>query len=239
MNVPLAGADLYYQATIWQQEEGWAERRPMASEWFMAQLQALRVLPVVTLDHPTSGVEVAHALASAGLTCAEVSLRTEGAVEAITAMARALPDMLIGAGTVMRTGQVDAAVAAGVGFVASPVVDPAVIERARRVGMPVIPGVERDTDAIAAARAGARVVRLSVRPGVDALERVHHYERLFPGMQFVPVGPIATSELAGLLREPSVLAVGTTRLTRYGAGAAEVRAAAGEAAGEVFGPKPL
>src|SRR3954453_13538116 len=139
----------------------------MAIEWFMAQLQALRVLPLVTLDHPTSGAAVAHALGSAGLTCMEVSLRTGGALEAIEGIARSAPDILLGAGTVMRAEQVDAAVAAGARFVGSPVVDRDVIRRAGYRRVPVIPGIESPADAIAAAREGARVARLVLAPGVD------------------------------------------------------------------------
>src|ERR1044072_8238070 len=149
----------------------------MRSEWFVAQLQALRVLPLVTLDHPSSGVGVAHALASAGLTCAEISLRTEGAVEALAAIVRAVPDMLVGAGTVMRSEQLDAAAAAGAHFVGSPIVDRGMIEHARRIGMPMIPGVGQHADAIAAAREGAHVVRL-VDQGSDA---VGGYAQMFPG----------------------------------------------------------
>src|SRR5690349_13966183 len=120
----------------------------MAIEWFMVRVQALRVLPLVTLDHPSSGVAVAHALGAGGLTCMEVSLRTEGALEAIAAIARAVPDILLGAGTVMRAEQVDEAVAAGAGFIGSPVVDPAVIRHAGRRRVPVIPGIAHHADAI-------------------------------------------------------------------------------------------
>lgn len=201
----------------------------MAVEWFMAQVQALRVLPLVTLDHPTSGVAVAHALGSAGITCMEVSLRTEGALEAIAEIAHEVPDVLLGAGTVMRAEQVDEAVEAGARFVGSPVVDPAVIRRAGRSRVPVIPGVAAHADAIAAAREGARVTRLILAPDEDGPGTVRSYARLFPHMQFIPAGAIPPAEMAGYLDERSVLAVASTRLTPYGAPSAEVTRLAAEA----------
>jgi 2-dehydro-3-deoxyphosphogluconate aldolase / (4S)-4-hydroxy-2-oxoglutarate aldolase len=202
----------------------------MAIEWFMAQLQALRVLPLVTLDHPTSGVAVAHALGAAGLTCMEVSLRTEGALEAIEEIARHAPDVLLGAGTVMRAQQVDDAVAAGARFVGSPVVDREVIRRAGRQRLPVIPGIATHADAIAAAREGARVVRLALAPEADGHDMVRDFARLFPSMQFIPAGAIAPADTGRYLRERSVLAVASTRLTPYGAPPAEIRRLAEQAA---------
>ena len=71
----------------------------MRGEWFATRLQALRVLPVVVLDHPSSAVDAAAALLSGGSSCIEITLRTEGALEAIAAVAHAFPDMLVGAGT--------------------------------------------------------------------------------------------------------------------------------------------
>jgi 2-dehydro-3-deoxyphosphogluconate aldolase / (4S)-4-hydroxy-2-oxoglutarate aldolase len=195
----------------------------MAIEWFMAQVQALRVLPLVTLDHPASGVDVAHALGSAGLTVMEVSLRTEGALDAIAEIARSVPDVLLGAGTVMRPEQVDAALAAGARFVGSPVVDPQVIRRAGRRQIPMIPGIENHADAIGAAREGARVARLALAPEIDGPAMVRCYARLFPTMQFIPAGAIAPVDIAGYLRERSVLAVASTRLTPHGASPEDMR----------------
>ena len=92
--------------------------------------------------------------------------------------------------------------------------------------MPMIPGVERDTDAIAAAREGAYVVRLA-SDGSDAVRR---YARMFPGLRYIPAGAIVPDDIAAYLHEPSVLAVASTRLTPYGAPPAEIRQLAHDAA---------
>ncbi len=197
-------------------------------EWFAAQIQALRVLPVVVLDHPTSGVAVAHALASGGLACMEITLRTEGAIEAIEAVTQAVPDMLVGAGTVMRPQQVEAAVAAGAHFVASPVVDHDVIRRARERGVPMLPGVASHAEAVAATRAGARTVKVALAAGADGPDELRTYSKLFRTLQFIPTGALEVPEVAAYLHEPRVLAVGTSRITPYGAVGAQVRQLATE-----------
>src|SRR3954452_8251957 len=202
----------------------------MTIEWFMAQVQALRVLPLVTLDHPTSAVAVADALSSAGLTCMEVSLRTEGALEAVADIAREVPDVLIGAGTVMRAQQIDDALDAGARFVGSPVIDPEVIRHARRQRTPVIPGIGRCADADVAEHEGVRVARLVLAPDADGPEMVRRYGDRYPEMQFIPSGSIPPEDMGVYLRERSVLAVASTRLTPYGAGAAEVKRLADRAA---------
>jgi 2-dehydro-3-deoxyphosphogluconate aldolase / (4S)-4-hydroxy-2-oxoglutarate aldolase len=202
----------------------------VATEWFMAQVQALRVLPLVTLDLPTSGVAVARALATAGLAGMEVSLRSEGALDAIAAVAEAMPEVLLGAGTVMHAEQVDDAVAAGARFVGSPVTERAVIDRAARLNVPIIPGIADLADAVAAAREGVRVVRLIVAPGSDGIGTVGRFARSFPRMQCIPAGALRPADLPAYLRQPGVLAVATTLLAPYGTPSFEVSRRAAQAA---------
>jgi 2-dehydro-3-deoxyphosphogluconate aldolase/(4S)-4-hydroxy-2-oxoglutarate aldolase len=194
----------------------------MTGESFAARLQTLRVLPVVMLDHPSTGVDVATALRSGGLGCIEITLRTEGALEAISAVAQALPDMLVGAGAVMRPQQVREAIAAGAQFVASPVADPAVIRRARQIGVPMIPGITRHSDAIAVAREGLRLAKLSLAADDDGRAEIQEYARMFYELQLIPTGAVGPEKIAAYLREPSVLAVATTRTTPIGAGGVQI-----------------
>jgi len=128
----------------------------------------------------------------------------------------------------MRAQQVDAAVAAGAHFVASPVVDHGVIRRARERGVSMLPGVASHADAIAATRAGARTVKLHLPGGADGLGELRTYSKLFRTLQFIPTGALEAAEVAAYLREPRVLAVGTSRITPYGAGGDQVRRLATE-----------
>jgi len=202
----------------------------MSVEWFMARVGALRVLPLVTLDPSMSGRVTAEALGSAGLTVMEISLSSARAPEVIADVARALPDVLLGAGTVTRAEQVDEALAAGAHFIASPIVDRDVLRRAEHRGVPAIPGVQDHADVISAAREGARVARVVVGPGTGGPAMLRRYARLFPSMQFIPAGWIEPAEMPEYLGEPGVLAVASTWFAPHGATPAEIGRRAARAA---------
>ena len=88
------------------------------------RFQKLGVVPVVVLENEKDAVPLAEALVQGGLPCAEVTFRTEAAAKSIELMAEAYPDMLVGAGTVLTTEQVDLAVQSGAKFIVSPGFDP-------------------------------------------------------------------------------------------------------------------
>jgi 2-dehydro-3-deoxyphosphogluconate aldolase/(4S)-4-hydroxy-2-oxoglutarate aldolase len=92
----------------------------------------------------------------------------------------------------------------------------------------MLPGVASHADAIAAARAGAQTVKLHLSAGSDGLGELRTYSKLFRSLQFIPSGALEPEEVAAFLREPCVLAVGTSRITPYGAGGAQVRRLATE-----------
>ena len=88
------------------------------------RIKKLNVVPVITINHAEHGAPLAKALVENGLPCAEVTFRTPAAVQAIKNMRAAYPELLIAAGTVLTTEQVDQAIDAGVDFIVSPVFNP-------------------------------------------------------------------------------------------------------------------
>ena len=90
----------------------------------LEKIQEIGIVPVVVLDDAKDAKPLAQALCDGGLPCAEVTFRTEAAEECIRIMAEEFPDMLVGAGTVLTTEQVDRAVAAGAKFIVSPGLNP-------------------------------------------------------------------------------------------------------------------
>ncbi|MBQ3029243.1 MAG: keto-hydroxyglutarate-aldolase/keto-deoxy-phosphogluconate aldolase, partial [Lachnospiraceae bacterium] len=94
----------------------------------LTQFQKLGIIPVVKIDDAKDAAPLAKALCEGGLPVAEVTFRTDAAEEAIRLMAQACPDMLVGAGTVLTTEQVDRAVAAGAKFIVSPGLNPRVVK---------------------------------------------------------------------------------------------------------------
>ncbi|NMF27469.1 bifunctional 4-hydroxy-2-oxoglutarate aldolase/2-dehydro-3-deoxy-phosphogluconate aldolase [Cellulosimicrobium aquatile] len=167
-----------------------------------------RVVPVVVVDDAAQGVLVASALRDGGLPVAEVTFRTAGARAAIEAIAREVPDVLVGAGTVVTAAQVDEAVDAGARFLVSPGLSAAVVRRAQEVGVPVVPGVATPSDVIAALDLGLDVVKLFPANVVGGPAAVKAFSAPFPGLRFVPTGGVSAANLLDYLALPAVLAAG-------------------------------
>ncbi|MHA7617260.1 bifunctional 4-hydroxy-2-oxoglutarate aldolase/2-dehydro-3-deoxy-phosphogluconate aldolase [Cellulosimicrobium cellulans] len=167
-----------------------------------------RVVPVVVVDDAAQGVLVASALRDGGLPVAEVTFRTAGARAAIEAIAREVPDVLVGAGTVVTAAQVDEAVDAGARFLVSPGLSAAVVRRAQELGVPVVPGVATPSDVIAALDLGLDVVKLFPANVVGGPAAVKAFSAPFPGLRFVPTGGVSAANLLDYLALPAVLAAG-------------------------------
>jgi Entner-Doudoroff aldolase len=117
------------------------------------------IVPVVVLDDERGAEPLADALTKGGITCAEITFRTAAAPSAIRRIA-ARPDFLVGAGTVITTDQVDAAVDAGARFIVSPGLDLEVVARASELGVTVLPGIATPSELQAAVRAGLSAVKV-------------------------------------------------------------------------------
>ncbi|TFF11418.1 bifunctional 4-hydroxy-2-oxoglutarate aldolase/2-dehydro-3-deoxy-phosphogluconate aldolase [Cellulosimicrobium funkei] len=167
-----------------------------------------RVVPVVVVDDAAQSVLVASALRDGGLPVAEVTFRTAGARAAIEAIAREVPDVLVGAGTVVTAAQVDEAVDAGARFLVSPGLSAAVVRRAQELGVPVVPGVATPSDVIAALDLGLDVVKLFPANVVGGPAAVKAFSAPFPGLRFVPTGGVSAANLLDYLALPAVLAAG-------------------------------
>ena len=180
----------------------------MSSHGPLEAIARARVVPVVVVDDAEQGVLVASALREGGLPVAEVTFRTAGARAAIAAIAREVPDVLVGAGTVVNAAQVDEAVEAGARFLVSPGFSAAVVRRAQEVGVPVLPGVATPSDVIAALDLGLDAVKLFPANVVGGPAAVKAFSAPFPGLRFVPTGGVSAANLLDYLALPSVLAAG-------------------------------
>ena len=106
----------------------------------LEQIGKTGIVPVVVLNDSGDAEPLARALCEGGLPCAEVTFRTEAAEESIRIMTEKFPEMLVGAGTVLTTEQVDRAVAAGARFIVSPGLNPRVVKHCLEKNIPVTPG---------------------------------------------------------------------------------------------------
>lgn len=166
-----------------------------------------KIVPVVTADTAEQGLAIASALAAGGLPVAEITFRTPAAAAAIEAVAER-GDVLVGAGTVIRPDQVDAAVAAGARFIVSPGTSRAVIERCREHGIPVLPGAVTATEIQAALELGAAAVKFFPAEASGGAPAVRSLTAPFGGVGFVPTGGIGPANLATYLSIPAVIAAG-------------------------------
>ena len=121
--------------------------------------EELGVIPVVVLNDTKDALPLAKALVEGGLPCAEVTFRTEAAEESIRLMHEAYPDMVLAAGTVLTTEQVDRAVAAGASVIVSPGFDPEIVDYCISKNIPVMPGIVTPSELAQAVKRGLTRVK--------------------------------------------------------------------------------
>ena len=166
------------------------------------------VVPVVELRDADDAAPLLDALTAGGCGIAEITLRTDAGLEAISALGRSHPDALIGAGTVLTLEAAERVVEAGARFVVSPATNPDLIAFCRSVGVPVFPGAATPTEVDSAARAGADAVKFFPAEAMGGIPVLKALAGPFRDVSFVPTGGIDASNLADYLRLPNVLACG-------------------------------
>jgi 2-dehydro-3-deoxyphosphogluconate aldolase/(4S)-4-hydroxy-2-oxoglutarate aldolase len=177
----------------------------------MTALAALResgVVPVVTIDDAAAAVALGEALLEAGLPVAEITARTDAAFEAIGALTAALPELLVGAGTILDADMARRAVDAGSGFLVSPGLAVDVVEAAGAVGVPIVPGTFTASEVMAARRLGCSVLKLFPAGGATGVDLVRALGSVFPDVEFVPTGGIGLGDLEDYLARSNVMACG-------------------------------
>ena len=172
------------------------------------QLRGLGVVPVVIIREPRRAVPLARALADGGLPCAEITFRTPAAADAIRRIAAELPDILLGAGTVLTPGQAAATREAGARFVVSPGFDPRVVDYCQAHELPVYPGVCTPTEIQKALEAGLDVVKFFPAGPLGGASFLKAISAPFPGLKFIPTGGVKRENLPGYLKMDQVLACG-------------------------------
>ena len=168
------------------------------------------VVAVVTVENPEDAAPIARALLTGGVGAIELTFRTARAAEAIRRIRAEVPEILVGAGTLLNRAHVEAAIEAGAVFGVAPGCNPATIAAARECGLPFAPGVMTPTDMEIALEHGCRVLKYfpaSNLAGPAALETMAApFAHL--GLRFIPLGGINLASLPQWLASPSVLGVG-------------------------------
>jgi 2-dehydro-3-deoxyphosphogluconate aldolase/(4S)-4-hydroxy-2-oxoglutarate aldolase len=173
----------------------------------LAQLNRLKLIPMVVMDDAAHADGFGDALVAGGLPVAEITFRTDAAEASIRAMADR-GDLLVGAGTILNTEQADRAIDAGAAFLVAPGTNPRVVEHVRKRGIAMLPGVATPTDIELALSLGVTTLKFfpaEVMGGTAALEAL---AGPYPDVRFVPTGGITLEMLPSYLRLPSVVACG-------------------------------
>lgn len=166
------------------------------------------VVPVVVLDDAEDAAPLAEALIKGGLPCAEVTFRTEAAEESIRIMSEKYPEMLVGAGTVLTTEQVDRAVAAGAKFIVSPGFDPEIVDYCMEKNIPVFPGCVSPSEVAQAVKRGLKVVKFFPAEQAGGLAMLKAMAAPYTMLKFMPTGGINTKNLKEYLGFSKILCCG-------------------------------
>lgn len=166
------------------------------------------VVPVVVLDDAEDAAPLAEALVKGGIPCAEVTFRTEAAEESIRIMSEKYPEMLVGAGTVLTSEQVDRAVAAGAKFIVSPGFDPEIVDYCMEKNIPVFPGCVSPSEVAQAVKRGLKVVKFFPAEQAGGLAMLKAMAAPYTMLKFMPTGGINTKNLKEYLGFSKILCCG-------------------------------
>ena len=155
------------------------------------------VVPVIKLNNPQRDAKpLADALCAGGVPVAEVTFRAAGAADAIRLMRQAHPDMLVGAGTVLTTQQVDEAIAAGAMYIVTPGLDIEIVKYCQEKDVTIFPGCTTATDYHAAYKLGLEVLKFFPAEQSGGLDKIKSLSAPFPMFKVMPTGGIGLKNLA-------------------------------------------
>jgi len=174
----------------------------------LEQIQKIGIVPVVVLDDAKDAEPLAKALCDGGLPCAEVTFRTEAAEECIRIMSEKFPEMLVGAGTVLTTEQVDRAVAAGAKFIVSPGLNPRIVKYCVEKGILITPGCANASDIEQALENGLEVVKFFPAEPAGGLPMIKALAAPYVGVKFMPTGGISAKNVRDYLAYDRIIACG-------------------------------
>ncbi|MFV8461538.1 bifunctional 4-hydroxy-2-oxoglutarate aldolase/2-dehydro-3-deoxy-phosphogluconate aldolase [Vibrio campbellii] len=173
------------------------------------QLANLKVIPVIAINRAEDAIPLGKALVENGMPCAEITLRTECAIEAIRIMRKEFPDMLIGSGTVLTNEQVDASIEAGVDFIVSPGFNPRTVQYCIDKGVAIVPGVNNPSLVEQAMEMGLRTLKFFPAEPSGGTSMLKALTAVYP-VKFMPTGGVSLKNVDEYLSIPSVLACGGT-----------------------------
>ena len=183
------------------------------TDTLMQALEQVRVVPLVQSDDPDTALKISEALLEGGLNVLEVVLRTDAALECLSAIVKEFPDAHVGAGTVLSADQSKDVIARGAGFIVSPGLNEASVKVANDAGLPILPGIATSTELQQAWNLGLRTVKFFPAGLAGGPKMLGAFASVFRDVRFMPTGGVSAANLSEFLAIPSVLACGGSWLT--------------------------
>ena len=173
-----------------------------------SNVAAYGVVPVVVLNDPAEARPVAKALIAGGLPVAEITFRTDAAEESIRIIASEFPEMLVGAGTVLTTEQVDRAVAAGAKFIVCPGFDPEIVDYCLSKDIPIFPGCTTASEVAWGVKRGLKNLKFFPAEQCGGVATIKALCAAYVGVKFMPTGGIGPKNLETYLSCDKILCCG-------------------------------
>jgi len=175
---------------------------------YKEEFRKIGIVPVVVLEDAKDAEPLAKALVEGGLPCAEVTFRTAAAADAIKKMVEAYPEILVGAGTVLTTEQVDRAVVAGAKFIVSPGLNPEVVQYCLDKDIPVTPGTQTPSEMEQAMAMGLDFVKFFPAEPAGGLKMIKAVAAPYVNLTFMPTGGINAGNVRDYLAYERIVACG-------------------------------
>ncbi|MEG0741160.1 MAG: bifunctional 4-hydroxy-2-oxoglutarate aldolase/2-dehydro-3-deoxy-phosphogluconate aldolase [Clostridia bacterium] len=172
------------------------------------QLSLAGLVPVIKVEDAADAVPLCKALSDGGLPVAEITFRSDAAEEAIKRVHAELPEVILGAGTVLTTEQVDRAVAAGAAYIVSPGLNPEIVKYCQKKGVPVVPGCANPSDIEVALSLGLKTVKFFPAEALGGISLIKAMAAPYGGVTFLPTGGITEKNLNEYLAFPKIVACG-------------------------------
>lgn len=172
--------------------------------------KARPVMPVLVIDDVSLALDLARALHAGGIEVLEVTLRTACALRALETIHKELPELTVGAGTVIHAEQFAEARDAGAQFAVSPGFTSRLAAAAEHCSMPYLPGVMTPSEVLQALEHGYRSLKLFPANGATSVKMLKSFKGPFTGIRFCPTGGVTPDNLLSFLRLPNVACVGGT-----------------------------
>jgi 2-dehydro-3-deoxyphosphogluconate aldolase/(4S)-4-hydroxy-2-oxoglutarate aldolase len=174
----------------------------------MTRIAKCGIIPVIVLNDADKAVPLAKALLAGGIDVMEITFRTTAARASIESVSREVPEMLVGAGTVINQQQLNDAISAGAKFLVSPGLDSELIEAAAAADCPLLPGAVTPSEIMAGLKLGVKVFKFFPAENYGGLATLKSLGAPFADISFVPTGGISDKNISPYLENRRVLAVG-------------------------------